>query len=174
MSLLDSDQFMERFVAAQAQVYGYIAALLPNRADADDLFQQTSLVLWRKRDQYDSSREFLSWAIGIAHYEIRNFLRRADRRGAHLSEPLVERLAETRHAAAGRIETRLGRLADCMDRLAACERELLEECYLGAKPIKAIAAERHVEPSVLYKRLDRIRWTLMDCIETPENEEHRP
>ena len=63
MGPLNSDQFMELFVTAQSQVYGYIATLLPNRADADDLFQQTSLVLWRKREQYDPSRAFLSWAL---------------------------------------------------------------------------------------------------------------
>lgn len=174
MAPLDSDQFMERFVAAQSQVYGYIAMLLPNRADADDLFQQTSLVLWRKRDRYDPSRQFLSWALGIAHNEIRNFLRRADRRGAHLSEPLVEKLAETRQAAAQRLDAQIGRLAECMDRLTPEQRELIEQCYMGAKPIKLIAAERCVEPPVLYKRLDRIRWTLMDCIESPDGREDSP
>jgi RNA polymerase sigma-70 factor, ECF subfamily len=169
MPSLSSDDFMERFVAAQAQVYGYIATLLPNRADADDLFQQTSMVLWRKRESYDPSRDFRSWALGIAHNEVRNFLRKPHRRGSHLSDPLIEKLAETRHADAARIEAQLDRLAECMGRLASEQRKLLEQCYAGAQPIKAIAEEWRLDPSVLYKRLDRIRWTLMDCIQTPDS-----
>ena len=58
--------------------------------------------------------------------------------------------------------------------LTPAQRELIEQCYLGAKPIKRIAAERSLEPSALYKRLDRIRWTLMDCIETPDGREDAP
>ena len=49
-------------------------ALLPNEQDAQDVFQRTSLVLWQKFDQFDSDRDFLPWACGVAHYEVRNFL----------------------------------------------------------------------------------------------------
>jgi RNA polymerase sigma-70 factor, ECF subfamily len=174
MSSLDPDQFLERFFGVQSQVYGYIAMLLPNRADAEDLFQQTSLVLWKKRGQYDPGREFLSWALGIAHNEVRNFVRRRGRQNAYLSDAVIDRLAETHSAAAGRIEVRLDRLDDCMKELAADQRELIEQCYLGVKSIKTIAGERNLEPSVLYKRLDRIRWLLMDCIEAPDRREGRP
>jgi len=174
MGSLDADQFLERFISVQSQVYGYIAMLLPNRADAEDLFQQTSLVLWKKRSQYDSTREFLSWALGIAHNEVRNFVRRRSRRNAYLSDAVIDRLAETHYAAADRIEGRIERLDECMKGLAAEQRELIEQCYLGVQSIKTIAEERHLDPAVLYKRLDRIRWMLMDCIEAEEQREDRP
>lgn len=164
MASLSSDEFIERFVGVQSQVFGYIATLLPNRADADDLFQQTSLVLWKKRDQYDPSRQFISWALGIAHNEVRNFLRQGHHRGAHLSDALVEHLAEVRYATADRCATQLQQLAECMERLPPDQRELLEQCYLEIQSIKSIAQQRQIEPGTLYKRLDRIRWTLLDCI----------
>ena len=101
MPPLSNDDFIERFVGVQSQVFGYIATLLPMQADADDLFQQTSLVLWKKREQYDPSRNFISWALGIAHNEVRNFLRKRHRRGVCLSDALVERLADLRFTEAG-------------------------------------------------------------------------
>ena len=104
MASIDTDRFLELFVGSQSQVYGYIAMFLTNRADVEDLFQQTSLVLWKKRDQYDTSREFISWALGIAHNEVRNFIRRKNRGGVLLSEAVIERLAAVRHKAADRIE----------------------------------------------------------------------
>jgi RNA polymerase sigma-70 factor, ECF subfamily len=174
MPSLDSEQFVERFVRVQSQVYGYIVTLLPTRADADDIFQQTSLLLWQKRSQYDPSRDFLRWACGIAHNLVRNHLRRHRHEKVYLSDGLMEKLCEVRHAAAKRIETKLQRLTDCLDRLAPEQRELLELCYLGTEPIKTVANNRQVDPSVLYKRLDRIRWTLMDCMDESAGEEERP
>lgn len=164
MTPLNSDEFIERFVSVQSQVYGYIVSLLSNRADADDLFQQTSLVLWKKREQYEPSRNFTSWAFGIAHNEVRNFLRQRCHRGTHLSDALVEKLAELRHSMQDRVALQLQRLNECMGMLSDEQRELLVKCYLNDDTIKSIATERQVEPGTLYKRLDRIRWTLMDCI----------
>ena len=41
----------------QTQLFGYIYSLVRDLDDADDLFQQTSLVLWDKFDQFDSVAE---------------------------------------------------------------------------------------------------------------------
>ena len=41
----------------QTQLFGYIYSLVRDLDDADDLFQQTSLVLWDKFDQFDRVEE---------------------------------------------------------------------------------------------------------------------
>ena len=41
----------------QTQLFGYIYSLVRDLDDADDLFQQTSLVLWDKFDQFDCTQE---------------------------------------------------------------------------------------------------------------------
>jgi len=174
MPLFSDDLYVERFVAVQAKVFCYIATLLPNRSDAEDLFQQVALLLWQQRQQYDPARDFLPWALGIAHNEVRNFFRKKSRRGLHLSDGILDKLSETRHAAASRLESLLGRLEDCLARLTDEQRELVEACYLSDAPIKAIAAERNVDPAAFYKRLDRIRWILMDCIEGADEGEVSP
>jgi RNA polymerase sigma-70 factor (ECF subfamily) len=171
---ITSDEFVERFVAVQSQVYRYIATLAPNRTDADELFQQTSLVLWRKREQFDRSGNFLHWACGVAYNEVRNHRRQHRLAKQYLSDTLVERLAELQHASAQRIDTQLQWLAGCLERLSAEQRSLLELCYLDDKPINAVAAENDVAPKVLYKRLDRLRWTLVDCIRSMERREGQP
>jgi hypothetical protein len=38
------DQFVERFVRSQDRICAYVAMLLPNRADAEEVFQQTQLL----------------------------------------------------------------------------------------------------------------------------------
>ena len=171
MASFSTDRFIEQFLAVQAQVYGYIATLVPNRADADDLFQQTALVLWRKHRQFDPSREFLPWALGIARNEVRRFFRSHSSRGTHLSDAMMEKLAELHYASVSKSAPSFQRLAECMAQLTADQRGLIEQCYLGVDSIKAIAEKQHLDPATLYKRLDRIRWTLMDCIENAERRE---
>ena len=79
----------------QADIYRYILSVVGHRADTDELFQQTTLTLWKIWDRYDASRDFLPWAFAIAHNEIRNFLRR-QRRPRLLSDELIAELTERR------------------------------------------------------------------------------
>jgi RNA polymerase sigma-70 factor (ECF subfamily) len=170
----DCDDFVQRFIGAQARLYGYIVTFVPSRSDADELFQQTSLVLWQKREEFDPERDFLRWACGIAHNLIRNHLKRHRRQGVCLSEELLERLAELRHSARARLDGQLEQLGRCLDQLPDEQRELLELCYLGEHSIGDLARQRQLAPAALYKRLDRIRWALVDCIQSGQRKEGRP
>jgi DNA-directed RNA polymerase specialized sigma24 family protein len=67
--------FAERFLCDQHRLYGYIATLVPSRADAEDIFQETSLLLWEKWCEFDQDRDLMPWACGIAHNVVRNFWR---------------------------------------------------------------------------------------------------
>lgn len=167
-------EFIERFVRSQSKIYGFIAAMIANRADTEEIFQQTCLVLWKKWDQYDAEREFLAWACGIARNEVREFLRSRRNGKLHLSEALMERLADLQLREAQKIDHRLDALDGCMEQLPADQRALLERCYLGSEKIQAIAESQRIQPKSLYKRLDRIRAALMQCIERQTAVEDRP
>lgn len=78
----------------QTQLFGYIYSLVRDLDDADDLFQQTSLVLWDKFNQYDCSRSFINWACGVARYEVLNFLRSRSRKRLYFSDELNLALVE--------------------------------------------------------------------------------
>src|SRR5262249_58583594 len=65
-----------RFLAeSQARLYGYIHSLVPDLTHADDLYQQTALVLWAKFDEFDRARSFFAWACGVARFEAANYVR---------------------------------------------------------------------------------------------------
>ena len=44
--------FTELITSHQSELYGYIFAVVRNRADADDLFQSVCVVLWRKFESF--------------------------------------------------------------------------------------------------------------------------
>jgi RNA polymerase sigma-70 factor (ECF subfamily) len=159
------DQFVEQFVRSQGRVYAYIVTLLPNRVDAEEVFQQTSLALWKKWQEFDPTRDFVRWACGMAHLEVCNFLRKhAASSRVDLSEDVLLEVAQVRLELHDVLEARRQALIDCLGRLKHSSRELLERCYAGKDSIKQIAADLGLRPNALYMTLKRLRRTLFDCI----------
>jgi RNA polymerase sigma-70 factor, ECF subfamily len=172
-SVKADQQFDERFVACQDELYGYIGALLPRRDDADEVFQETSLKLLQNRKKYDSSRPFRPWAFTIALNEVRLFIRRRRRGGVMFSDAMLTVVAEEQFRSDTMIRNALGQLADCLKKLAEEKRRLLEQCYAGTHTIKTIAARQGVEADALYKQLERIRRVLFDCMKGELGKEER-
>lgn len=126
------------------------------------MLQQTSLVLWQKWGEFDRERGFLPWARGIALNEIRNFLRRSERKNVHLSESVVCSLAA--HVERDPDGDRMEALEHCLGRLEQDQRDLLEQCYLESMGVKVVAESLGVTRDAIYMRLHRIRRDLVDCI----------
>ena len=165
MSCSPRDEFDDLFVRHQERVYAYIVVQLPNRNDADEVFQQTSLILLKKWEQYDADRPFFAWACGIAHNEVRNFLRRQRSGGVRLSDEMLALLGQTHQEMADGLQERLRALAGCLEQLPERQRTLIEQCYLGHETGRAVAERMQLTPDALYKRLERIRRLLFECIE---------
>lgn len=159
------DHFVEQFLQRQNRIFGFILTLVGNRADAQDLFQQTSLTLWKKWDQYDPSRDFVKWACGVAFNHVRNFKRtRHETGGLELDDDVLELVAQARVDAEDWLAIRREALEQCLQKLPGQQRQLLERCYVGEDSIKTVAAQSQLTPNVLYKKLGAIRKALFDCI----------
>src|SRR5260221_10163530 len=50
----------------QRQVFAYIYTLVPDRHDAEDLLQETSVVICEKFDEFVPGTDFVAWACQIA------------------------------------------------------------------------------------------------------------
>lgn len=71
--------FTELYERHGGSVYGFLARRVPNRALADDLYQEVFLRVHRARHSYDSSRPFRAWLFGIVHNLLIDSLRERDR-----------------------------------------------------------------------------------------------
>jgi len=132
------------------------------------MFQQTSMVLWRKFEQYDQDdpeSDFVRWACRIARYEILNHMKK-NRRDRHVfSDRLFEMLAEEGLSEFEQLEDERRALAGCLEQLQAGHRHLVQQCYAGTNSVKQVAQLMGCTPNSLYKRLYRIRVALLRCIE---------
>jgi RNA polymerase sigma-70 factor, ECF subfamily len=158
--------FSELLGDARGRVFGYLLALVQNLADAEDLYQQTTLLLWEKFDQYQKGTDFGSWATTVAHFTALNFLRTQSRRRTLFSEAALLRLSEAQaELTSADCTARSDALAHCLAALSAGERRLVRLRYEGERSVQDIAQQEQRTVGAVYTALSRIRKALLACVE---------
>ena len=87
------DEFLRLFSSHSQRIYEFILMLVMRRADAEEVFQNTCLILWKKFHGYDPAGNFHAWACRIAYLEILQ-MRRTNRRLQTFSEEALALLAD--------------------------------------------------------------------------------
>jgi RNA polymerase sigma-70 factor (ECF subfamily) len=164
MSKLHSEDFMRLFLQEQHRVYTFIASLLPDRIDAEEVFQEASLAIWQNQAKFDRQRAFVPWACGVARNIVLKHLRQKRRDRLRLSNEVVEQLAQQQQLSQPILDSRLDALKLCLSRLDQQSRSLLERCYQRNRLIKEIAVEDNTTANAIYLQLRRIRQGLLDCV----------
>ncbi len=168
------ERFAAQLASIQRQLFGYIFALLRNLDDAQEVYQQTCLVMWRKYDAFAGRSSFATWACGIARYKVAEFRRQQRRHQAHFSSALEEQIADLQmQAATPVLDARRAALNSCMAKLTPSEQALLRDCYGSARSVSEVAAERKRSVQSVYNSLRRLRQRLLECIDRAvAREEH--
>jgi RNA polymerase sigma-70 factor (ECF subfamily) len=160
-----TEAFVGLFAQNQYDIHTFILTLVPNWADADDVMQATSIVLWRKFPQFQPGTNFAAWACQIARLEVQNFRRTKGRDRLFFNAALLESLADLRLSMGEELEAEREFLAECVRRLGWDDQELIRRCY-GQKTVtaKQVAGELGRPVNTVYKALIRIRRKLYECI----------
>ncbi len=87
-------EFVKLFTKYQRRIYLYILFKVPHPFDADEILQETNLVIWQKCDQFQMGTNFLAWACQIATYEVLKFRERNRRDRHYFSVEFIERIGE--------------------------------------------------------------------------------
>jgi RNA polymerase sigma-70 factor (ECF subfamily) len=152
------------FVQHAAPLRGFIVALAPNLAMADDVFQETFLTITAKADAFDVQRDFLAWACGVARMKLMEAGRRVAKQGRPLSDEVLEALSASQPSAEPE-ENRLRYLAECLPKLSPQSRRIVDLCYQqGHKPAE-IARRIEWTVEAVYVALSRSRAVLRQCVD---------
>ena len=157
-------RFLSLFLRSEREVFRYVAALVPNVADAEDIVQQTALSLWEKFDSYDPAQPFTPWACRFALNKTRQWIERRQRWQALLEKGLAEELALRREELRPEIELRLNHLEGCLGQLPEEQRSLVEGYYYRRDGIEKLAENSSRTVAATYKILQRVRQALQVCI----------
>jgi RNA polymerase sigma-70 factor, ECF subfamily len=164
-------RFLSLFLRSEREVFRYVAALVPNVADAEDIVQQTALALWEKFDAYDPGQPFTPWACRFALNKARQWTERRQRWQALLTGGLAEEFARRREELRPEMDRRLAHLEGCLDKLPGGQRALVEGYYYRRTGIEDLAGESKRTVEATYKMLQRVRHALQRCVEHAAQQE---
>ena len=164
-------QFLSLFLRSEREIFRYVAVLVPNVADAEDIVQQTAITLWEKFGAYDPNLPFAPWACRFALNKVRQWIERRQRWQALLEGGLAEELAQRREELRPELEVRLKHLEGCMNKLREDQYALVEAYYYRRDSVEKLAEASSRTVAATYKALQRIRQTLQGCMESASKPE---
>jgi RNA polymerase sigma-70 factor (ECF subfamily) len=158
-------EFLELYSHNYPRLQFYLTSLLPMADDAADVLQETSLILWKKFDTYETGTNFFAWACKIARLQALTHRKRGAKSALTFSEELLEILAE--EAADERFApvNLQSYLRQCLERLSSRDQQLIQKRYEPGMTVRRLAADIGRTANSLSKSLGRIRRALLACIE---------
>jgi RNA polymerase sigma-70 factor (ECF subfamily) len=159
------ERFVVLFTHEEPALRAFVRSLLPSWHDVDEVMQQTSIVIWKKFDQFKPGTSFMRWACVIARFEVLKYRRSKARERLVFREDLCELLAEEAMDSAEALQKERQALYECMQKLSDTDRALVGAAYAHGTSIKEVAESIGHSATAFYKKLHRIRMGLLGCIQ---------
>jgi RNA polymerase sigma-70 factor (ECF subfamily) len=137
---------------------------VPNPVEAEEILQETNLVIWRKCDTFREGTNFLAWASQIARYEVLKHRERWRRDRLHFSDEFVQRIAVEAERDAETLDRRRHALMACLSKLRKEDRDLIRRRYSPGENGKSVAEFLGRPVNSVYQSLGRIRRRLLECV----------
>jgi len=167
------DEFLRLFTSVQPALRRFVGYHFPSgrEQEIEDVLQETALVLWRKFGQYDPGKSFTSWALGVAHFELRHSQRARARAPLALDERTSDLLARRSAELSPGSERRRNTLDRCLSKLDPRSREALSLYYEKGLSTQQIAEAFRGTANMVRILLFRTRQSLARCMMSAARQE---
>jgi len=165
----DPDLFVSLFDSDRNRLYSYIYAYVMDHTAADDIFQETSMTLWREFDRFEPGSNFSKWANGIAFNRVRVYRRKNKKFSLGLSEELMVSISDS-ISKEDYSETRWNTLQECRTHLRDEDNKLYEAFYVKNKKAQEVADESGRSIFAIRKAVHKLRKKLFDCVDRKKRE----
>jgi RNA polymerase sigma-70 factor (ECF subfamily) len=159
-----NEQFLSLFMRNQKRIYGFIASLVPNAVDSDDLMQETMMVMWHRFDEFQIGTDFAAWGMAIARRKIMKY--RASRAGKSLlfSEEAIQSIMQCDENLGGKTSDYMVALQQCLNKLENKDRQVIRLRYEEETSTQKLADVIGTTMANVYKILSRIHLLLGRCV----------
>lgn len=161
-----SPEFLLLLINHQSVLYAAITALLGGVDGAQDVLQETNVVLLEKASDFDATRPFVPWALTFARFQVMGWRKRQSRDRLVLDDVLFAAVADRLTQDHVTPNHRLDALERCLHKLPPSWRDLLDARYANGEAVQEIAARLGRTVNVVSVSLFRIRKALLDCLRT--------
>ena len=160
------EEAFREVLAHWAMLNAYLRAIVRNPQLFEDTLSDVALAIARSWPTFDKTRPFGPWARSIARRVAIENLSRHGLRPILLGKTALEALGEELEALgdAMAVETRVGALRQCTEKLSEGSRQLVRLRYFENRSYKEIAESVHWTVDALYVAFSRIHKALSDCV----------
>ena len=159
-----NEQFVSLLTRYHQRIYLFILSLVCNQSEADDLLQETTLILWQKFGEFEQGTNFKAWAFRVAYLKILQYRERQGHERLQFDEQYLHRMADMAVAMPDTVDQRREALARCLAKLSEKKRQMIRSRYRAGGSEKAAAQELGCSLHAIHKALTRVRRTLQDCV----------
>ncbi len=158
-------QFLELLNAHDRALTLYVYGLVPRDVEAEDVLQQTKMLLWKHFDDFTIGTHFLAWARKTAFHQVLTYRRKKKREHLPLEEQTLEALGAAVSELAEQGSARHEALRTCVAKLPAEHRQLIQLRYFQELEIPEISQRIERTEAAVYRALSRVRVSLMECVQ---------
>jgi RNA polymerase sigma-70 factor (ECF subfamily) len=148
----------------QGRLYAYILSLLGDVNAANDVLQETNIVLWKESRQFVPGTNFKAWSFRIAHFQCMAYRQKQLRDKVVFSDEIVAALAIESKELDDRYEERAVALERCLEKIQPRSREALRLRYAEEQAVGDMAKTMNCKSNAVSQLLFRARQWLIACV----------
>jgi RNA polymerase sigma-70 factor (ECF subfamily) len=164
-------EFMSLWTTGARRIFAFILSLLPRWNDAEDVLQETSILLWERFDEYKPGSDFVAWGCRVAYLKVLEYRRKKN--ATCFSDALVGTLHDVAQRESASLSNRASALVDCMKLLTPRDREMISLRYEPRASVRTVAAATQRSVDATYKALNRVHDQLFECVQRALHDEER-
>ena len=165
-----TQQFLELYQNDRKRLYAYIFTIVADSTSADDIFQETSMVLWREFEKFQIGTDFRKWANGIAYNRIREHWNKNKRHKKMFDDSQTEMIAEKAADMETVLDERWDTLQGCVKKLRDVDQELFNDFYSDRQTASQLSEKTGRSIFAIRKSIHKIRRKLFDCVDKTAGE----
>lgn len=162
-----SAEFVKLFDADKNRLYAYIYAYVMDRNAADDIFQETSMTLWREFEKFEPGSNFKKWANGIAFNRVRHFRQANKKYQLGLSDDFLQEFSDTMAAkteSSHNVSDKWLHLQHCSALLPTSLKNTYHAFYIEKQKAQEIADSSGKSIYAVRKMIHTLRKQLFNCV----------
>lgn len=160
----NSDDFVRQLTMQHKRIYAFILTLVANSADADDIMQDTAVLMWEKYRNSEEITNLGALGIRIAHFKVLEFRKKQYGKKLQFNSTLFDTVLGGAVAVEEKVDERFEAMKKCLSKLDEKSRKLVQLRHQKGQTIKHIAESIQMPPHTAYKHLAHIHDMLVRCI----------
>ena len=160
-----NELFVHLLTEHRCRIFSFISILTAGSSiDAEEIFQEVSIVAWRKLDHFDFDTDFVRWINQISYFQVLQHRKKQNRETSVLGEHFLERIAQEIHCNGDALLRERKALHVCLKKLKEEDHDLIQRRYYNGESAGEIASSLDRPTTSICRLLQRIRRRLYSCI----------